>query len=87
MIKHYADAMQFCVLLVCMCLCKYVPVHVSVHVWLCVVLHVHTLHEFVFKFKNIITPIFSIRNSLDSHDTTEVEAAIYATKCFAEQSR
>ncbi|XP_057300048.1 integrator complex subunit 7-like [Hydractinia symbiolongicarpus] len=27
-----------------------------------------------------------IRTSLDSHDTVEVEAAIYATKCFAEQS-
>lgn len=28
----------------------------------------------------------SIRNSLDSHDTNEVEAAIFATKCFAEVS-
>jgi len=28
-----------------------------------------------------------IRTSLDSHDVEEVEAAIFATKCFAEQSR
>lgn len=28
-----------------------------------------------------------IRTSLDSHDAAEVEAAIFATKCFAEQSR
>ena len=29
----------------------------------------------------------SIRNSLDSHDEVEVEAAIFATRCFTEQSK
>eukprot|EP00794_Sanderia_malayensis_P020330 gene20330-22330_t len=30
---------------------------------------------------------YSIQNSLDSHDPVEVEAAIFATKCFCKQSK